>query len=473
MIHAFRVRSRTHLVLLVMAGAAVLAVLVAEGLNTGFAPTAAATTVTGGLCVVALFVPPARFFLVAGGAVAASLALSVTEMQLTQRPENTPGMTELCALLLLIARTVRHQSPVRNIALLPPTAVAAPLLLLRIPATEYEYVKTIGAPVLLFATVLMVVLGLYLRLVDTLRDRERNAAEQAARQAERLEHARELHDFVAHHVTAIVAQAKAARYVTSAGQAPAPADLDQVFAGIEEAGSQAMESMRGMVSMLRAPGHPAATRPGGDLTRVRDLVESFAAAGRPARLALDPRLAGRFLPPEISTIVHRLVQESLTNIRKYADTAGHITVDIRLRADDPGRLDVSVHDDGRAANGAPYRTRTGPEGQRAGDATGQPVPGQHRGGYGLLGLAERVEALGGHFTAGPRRGCPGWEVTADIPLPPSPRTGRQDSQDVTGRQDSQDRTDSPDRTDRQDRPDSVKGPDRATGGPTPSATMSP
>ena len=90
MIHAFRGRSRTHHVLLVPAGVLVLALLVAEGLNTGFAPTAAATIVTGGLCVVALFVPPARFFLVAACAVAASLALSVTELQLTQRPENTP-----------------------------------------------------------------------------------------------------------------------------------------------------------------------------------------------------------------------------------------------------------------------------------------------------------------------------------------------------------------------------------------------
>ncbi|MER5933924.1 histidine kinase [Streptomyces sp. NPDC002054] len=422
MIHAVRGRSRTHQVLLVLAGVSVLALLVTEGLNTGFAPTTAATIVTGGLCVVALFVPPARFSLVAGCAVAASLALSVTELQLTQRPENTPGMTELCALLLMIARTVRLQPLLRIIALVPAASVAAGLLLLRLPESEYDLVKTIGAQVILFGTVLMVVLGLYLRLVDTLRDRERTAAEQAARQAERLEHARELHDFVAHHVTAIVAQAKAARYVTAAGKAPPPADLDRMFAGIEEAGSQAMESMRSMVSMLRTPGDPAATRPGRDLTRVRDLVESFSAAGRPARLALDPRLAKRSLPPEISITVHRLVQESLTNIRKYAGTAAQVTVDIRLRADDPRRLDVSVSDDGRTASGTAHRTRADasghpPPAQRGADATGQPTPGQQRGGYGLIGLAERVEAIGGHFTAGPRHGCPGWQVTADIPPP--------------------------------------------------------
>ncbi|MCK7621846.1 histidine kinase [Streptomyces sp. RS10V-4] len=415
MTHAFRDRSRTHQVLLVLAGALVLALLVAEGLNTGYLPTAVAVVISGGLCVGALFVPPARFPLVAGCAVAASLALSVAEMQMTQRPENTPGVTEWCALLLLIARTVRLQSLLRIIVLVPPTSVAAALLFLRLPESAYERLKIYGPPVLLFSGVLMIVLGLYLRLVDTLRDRERKAAEQAARQAERLEHARELHDFVAHHVTAIVTQAKAARYVTSAGQAPAPADLDGMFAGIEEAGSQAMDSMRSMVSVLRDPEGPAATRPGGDLTQVRGLVETFSAAGRPVRLTLDPRLTERSFPPEISTTVHRLVQESLTNIRKHADTAAHVTVAIRLRAGDTGRLDVTVIDDGRAASRTLNRTRT--------EVSAHLSAGQH-GGYGLVGLAERVEALGGHFAAGPRTGCPGWEVIADIPLPSSPPANR-------------------------------------------------
>ncbi|MCS0603535.1 histidine kinase [Streptomyces sp. LP11] len=424
MIPAFRDRSGTHQVLLVLAGAAVLTLLVAEGLNTGFAPTAAATIVTGGLSMAALFVPAARFLPVAGCAVASSLALSVAELQLAQRPENTPGLTELCALLLVVARTVRLHSPVRIIALAPPTGVAALLLLFRVPGTEYEPVKTIGAPAVLFGFVLMIGLGLYLRLADTLRDRDRQTAEQAARQTERLEHARELHDFVAHHVTAIVAQAKAARYVTSAGEALAPADLDRVLAGIEEAGSQAMQSMRGMVSMLRTPREPAAIRPDSALTCVRGLVESFAAAGRPARLTLDPRLAERSVPPEISTTVHRLVQESLTNIRKYTDTSAQVTVDIRLRADDPGRLDVLVTDDGRAADGPAFHPRAGtPGGPPATwsdtDLIRRPSPGRQRGGYGLIGLAERIEAIGGHFIAGPRRGAPGWEVGAEIPLPPS------------------------------------------------------
>ncbi|MEU6486112.1 histidine kinase [Streptomyces sp. NPDC046887] len=429
MIHAFRGRSRIHQTLLVLAGIPVLALLVAEGLNTGFAPTAAATAATGALCVAALVVPPARFPLVAGCAVAASLALSLATLGLTQRPENTPGTTELCALVLVVARAVRREPLLRIIALALPASAAAGLLLLRLPEASYGQVAAYGAPAVLFALVLMVVLGLYLRVVDALRDRERAAVEQAARQDERLEHARELHDFVAHHVTAIVTQAKAARYVTSAGRTLPPAEVDRMFTAIEDAGSQAMESMRGMVSMLRAPGNPAATRPGGGLTQIRDLVEGFSTAGRPAaRLTISPLLAERSLPPEISTTVHRLVREALTNIRKHAGTAGQVSVDIRLPDDGSDLLHVSIADDGTSAGGTAHRTSAGAPGRppatKAG-AAGPPSPGRSRGGFGLLGLAERVEAIGGHLTAGPRQGRPGWEVVAGIPLPPaSGRTAR-------------------------------------------------
>lgn len=422
MIHAVRARSRVHQLLIGLVGALVLALLAVEGRNTGFWPTAVATVATGALCVVALFVPPRRFPAMAACAVLASIALSLVETRLTHRPENTPGTTEWCALLLLIARTVRQRSPLWSTVLVPGATAAAGLLFLRLPTAELPHIKTFAPPVLLFGIVLMVVLGLYLRLVDKYRARERKAAEQAARQSERLEHARELHDFVAHHVTAIVAQAKAARYVTSAGQAPGPAQLDRVLAGIEEAGARAMESMRSMVSLLRTPGAPAAVRPGGDLTRVRELVEETVAAGRPVALTLDPALAARALPPQITTAVHRLVQESLTNIRKYADTAEHIVVDIRLRADDPTRIAVTITDDGRTTPTA-HRPRTGPAPvRRRPHGTGAPAQVAHipEGGYGLTGLAERVEALGGHFTAGPRPGTPGWEVHAGLPLPPKP-----------------------------------------------------
>ncbi|MFI0773625.1 histidine kinase [Streptomyces sp. NPDC021212] len=191
------------------------------------------------------------------------------------------------------------------------------------------------------------VLGLCLRLYDALRFRRR----EAILQEQRLEHARELHDFVAHHVTAIVARTKAARFTAAVGHTQSPEDLDQMLAHIERAGSQALGSMRAMVSSLRAPSTPAATSPTGGLAGLRALTRDFSAAGPAAELTLDPRITGRPLPPEITTAVHRLVQESLTNIRKHAAGAARVEVRVTLRPGAPEELEVSVADDG--SGGAP------------------------------------------------------------------------------------------------------------------------
>ncbi|WP_458682577.1 sensor histidine kinase [Prescottella equi] len=353
---------------------------------------------TGGACLVALVTAPRRFPILAAGALLASSALSLAETQLDHRPENTPGLLELCALLLMIARTVRQQSLLWCAVLVPGEAVAAAALFLRLSPDQLPELATYVAPALSFGMVLMVVLGLYLRRSDIYRIREREVAEQAARQNERLDYARELHDFVAHHVTAIVAQAKAARFVTAAGHAPSPTEMDRVLAGIEDAGSRAMQSMRSTVSFLRASEFPSTVHPAGDLTLVGDLVEQAAAPGRAVTLVLDPALDARVLPPEIMTVVHRVVQESITNICKHAGSAGNVTVDVRLGAKGGPGITVTVVDDNPTAPTV------------RGDSPSAPT------GYGLPGLAERVDNLGGHLAAGPRENQPGWQVRAELPL---------------------------------------------------------
>ncbi|MFG3253059.1 sensor histidine kinase [Streptomyces sp. NPDC048172] len=399
MIPAQPLRSPLRRALLAVAALLVLALLVAEGSATGYVPTAVATVVTGALCVAALVVPVERFSWTAAVAVTASGVLSVVTMRLSHRPEVTFGAVELGALLFIVTRAVRRARLVTAALLSAASGLAAGLQPLRLPRTEYGDVGQIAEPVIFFALVLAFVLGLYLRLLDTFRSRER----EADRQAQRLEYARELHDFVAHHVTAIVAQTKAVRYATAKGHAPAPDDLDRMMAGIERAGSQAIESMRGMVSVLRAPGEgPATTRPSGDLDgTLRALTEEFTAAG-PARaeLTLAPEVTepGRGLPPALTTAAHRLVRESLTNIRKHGEGVGRVSVDVRPTPE--GTLAVTVTDDGHA-----------PPSEKAGKA------GSGRSGFGLTGLAERVEALGGTFAAGPREdGTPGWRVGAELPL---------------------------------------------------------
>ncbi|MEU8827334.1 histidine kinase [Streptomyces sp. NPDC048636] len=413
MIPALPLSSPLRRALLALAAVLVSAMLVAEGAATGYVPTAVATVATGALCVAALLVPVSRFPPAAAVAVTASGALSVVTVQLTHRPEVTPGAMEMGALLLLVSRAVRCARPALAAALSAAGGLAAGLLPLRLPPPEYINVIKLGEPVIFFCLVLAVLLGLYLRLLDTFRARER----EADRQAQRLEYARELHDFVAHHVTAMVAQTKAVRYASAQGHAPAPDALDRMLAGIERAGSQAIESMRGMVTVLRAPGEgPAATRPAGDLDgELRGLTEEFTASGpATAEVSLAPELtaAGHGLRPELTTAAHRVVRESLTNIRKHGEGVRWVTVDVRPSPG--GTLTVTVTDDGRASAHATAAGAARAAG-RAGTADGSGMSG--RSGFGLTGLAERVETLGGTFTAGPREdGTAGWRVTAELPL---------------------------------------------------------
>ncbi|MFI6062200.1 sensor histidine kinase [Streptomyces sp. NPDC051286] len=257
-----------------------------------------------------------------------------------------------------------------------------------------------------FAAALAAVLGLYLRLLDRYRAQEH----RAGLQAQRLDHARELHDFVGHHVTAIIAQSKAVRFATAAGCPPSTQELDGMFAAIEEAGSQAMQSMRSMVAVLRSPG--AATAPGGELADLRTLTQRFARTGPATTLALDPRLAAGGLPPGIATTVHQIVRESLTNVRKHARRAKAVTVDVRLDGDTarPAVL-VSVTDEGPGTAGHTAEPADLGDGPRSG--------------YGLVGLSERAAMVGGTVTAGAQAGV-GWIVEARIPLPgplPEPPLG--------------------------------------------------
>ncbi|MGG2459778.1 sensor histidine kinase [Streptomyces sp. RGM 3693] len=387
MVSAFRARSRTQRAFFCLVGAALVVLVVLEGLNAPYLPVTAATAVSGVLCLAALAAPERLLARQVALATAASCSLSVVEAQLHHRPENTPGMVELCAVLLLVTRAVRRYPASKAVVYAAGPVIAAALLPLRLADQQF-----LVALVVVVALPFMVVLGVCLWLYDTLRAREREAIQQA----QRLEHARELHDFVAHHVTAIVAQTKAARFTAAVGHIQSPEDLDRMLAEIERAGSQAMGSMRSMVSDLRHTAVPAAMPPTGDLSMLRDLTQEFSVLGPPAALTLDPRLTERRLSPETTTTVHRVVQESLTNVRKHATGADRVEVRVTVQPGSRDRLEVSVTDDDRGGTPAAH-----------GKADGS--------GYGLVGLAERVEAIGGQLTAGPQSGG-GWRVLAVLPL---------------------------------------------------------
>lgn len=237
---------------------------------------------------------------------------------------------------------------------------------------------------LIFAVGATAVLGVGVAWRLVVADRRRRAA--ALRLEQRAEFARDLHDFVAHHVTGIVVQAQGALAIAQRRPELVPPALER----IEHAGSEALTSMRQMVGMLRdADGEPALA-PLAGMAEVRSLVEEFSAVGgASARL----ELTGPFddLPVEVTTTAHRVVMEALTNVRKHAQ--GCTEVEVRAVRYGDG-LTVRVNDDGR-----PRRTSGG--------------------GFGLRGLAERVNLVGGDLRTGPAAEG-GWSVEATLPAAPAP-----------------------------------------------------
>ncbi|NUS63681.1 MAG: histidine kinase, partial [Saccharothrix sp.] len=219
--------------------------------------------------------------------------------------------------------------------------------------------------------------GLYFRA----RDRERSTAVRAevaaAQHAERMALARELHDVIAHYVTGMVVHAQAAQAVPAAAQEALPI--------IVRSGNEALTEMRRLVGTLRGTEADAPTASSDLADDVRGVVER---SGQPVQLHVELPVS---VPPSLGRSVLRLVQESLTNARKHAE--GVSSVDVSVSVSD-GVVHVLVADDGRARKAAP-------------------VGGS--GGYGLVGMRERVELLGGRFSAGARAGG-GWEVRAALPV---------------------------------------------------------
>jgi signal transduction histidine kinase len=231
-----------------------------------------------------------------------------------------------------------------------------------------------------------VLTGAALRLLDA----RRLAAVEAVRRDERLSIARDLHDVVAHHVTGIIVQAQAAQLVARKD----PARAGESLARIEAAGVEAMAAVRRLVGLLRdddgsdEPARGVSVRP----ERIMDLVRRFEGVGPAVHLELAPH--EEQWPVEVAGAVHRVVQESLTNVVRHAAHAQSVTVELSEAA---GSVAVHVADDGEG------------------------VPSTIHSGYGIVGMRERVEALGGTLSAGPGP-TGGWQVRGTVPLPGTPGT---------------------------------------------------
>lgn len=218
--------------------------------------------------------------------------------------------------------------------------------------------------------------GAWLRQTRATEAERRRHLAETTRVAERTRLARELHDVVTHHVTAMVVQAEAARYLTGD-----PERLEQSLGAVTDTGRRAIEDLRNLLDVLD-PARVGATA--GDGVRsdrapavgaVDDLVVQARRAGQPVEYVLEGAVPAT--PGSAEAAAYRVVQEALTNALKHA--LGGRTL-VRVRHGDSA-LDVSV------------TTTAGTAGASAA------APGSGRG---LVGLRERVELLGGELGAGPQ-----------------------------------------------------------------------
>ncbi|MBB2922143.1 sensor histidine kinase [Cellulomonas cellasea] len=212
---------------------------------------------------------------------------------------------------------------------------------------------------------------------------ERGLREEQARAAERARIAREMHDVLAHKVTLVALHAGALEVGPGAGDAR----VRDAAALIRGTAREALQELRDVLGVLRAPDEsPAGPGGGADLA---GLVADAERAGERVELDVDTG----DLPARTAAVVHRVVQEALTNARRHAPGA---PVAVRVRRS-PGEVTVTV---------------TNP----AGVPADLDLPGS---GSGLVGLAERVRLAGGAFDAG-RAPDGGWRVHAVVPCGDEP-----------------------------------------------------
>lgn len=204
------------------------------------------------------------------------------------------------------------------------------------------------------------------------RDRDRAVLE------ERGQLARELHDTVAHHVSAIAIQAQA-------GQILADEDPDaprRALVVIEEEASRTLAEMRAIVGALRQGDEPdLAPVPG-----IADIARLVPETGQPR---VEVELSGGLddITPAVDAAIYRLAQESITNALRHARHATNVEVSV---SDSGEQVTLRVRDDG------------------------EPIHANPEPGFGMIGMSERAKLLGGSLEAGPGPDR-GWVVTAVIP----------------------------------------------------------
>ncbi|MFB8026814.1 MULTISPECIES: sensor histidine kinase [unclassified Streptomyces] len=249
--------------------------------------------------------------------------------------------------------------------------------------------------------VLAVVAGLWMgnrrRLVKALNEQvehlriERELREQAARMAERSAIAAEMHDVLAHRLSLIALHTG----VLATKKDTLPAPVIERLSLLRTASTDALTDLRDVLGALRTDTSPSTDRPAPVLRDIEEMIGQARAAGQ----FVDTNVEGspEQAPAAHRLAVYRLVQEALTNARKHAADA---PVRVRIDYGPPATLIEVTNPPGTSLHGA-HSVASG---------------------FGLIGLRERVEALGGHLNAGPG-GAGTWRLAARIPHPVTEQNG--------------------------------------------------
>lgn len=295
------------------------------------------------------------------------------------------AMPPYVAPLVATWAAIVHLCPARRAAAVGAATAAGTAVALGVGALREPGAAEV-APTLLGALLLVTLAAALRRTRSDVADERRRAAEREAAAGERLRIARELHDLVGHGLSSVGVQAGTARVALDAGDV---ARARQALLAVEGASREALQEMRSLLGLLRSDADSSGAR-----SAAPSLADVATLVARARQDGLDVRLAAPASYPAVREAVavtaYRVVQEALTNARRHAWRS---VVDVTVEVQD-AVLHVEVRD-----RGATSRV----------DSAGTTR-------VGLVGLRERVTAVGGTFEAGRLDGSAGWTVRARLPL---------------------------------------------------------
>lgn len=330
--------------------------------------------------------------LIVGGAILALWQL---------HPANTVVVIPMIAMFDLALNGDRRRSVWMSVALVPCVVVSV------VPfASGFEHVSSIVIRNLAFV-LLAIAAGEVLRTRRVSEQRMVQSAEQATLRRvgeERLRIAREIHDVVAHAMTAINVQAGVAAHLLERD----PGQAYDALRNIKHTSGAALTDLRSTLEVLRDPAAAAPLGPPAGLGDIAELTGGLRSAGVTVTLDID---SAADVPAPVQSVAYRVVQEALTNVARHA-RASATKVSVRRV---PGAITIDVTDDGTI----PARPLTG-----------------ETLGNGVRGMRERAAALGGTLDAGPDQGG-GWRVHAWLPMATPSSSGAAVATEIAGPKDGE------------------------------------